>query len=100
MTYDALLEGYKRACKVHVFKEKGCLRKQIVGEWIVSLQRCGYGLAIYVYNADTLQEHYKKETIGSCTEDADGETKAFYKRALDRNFNEVIELVQKWRKRK
>lgn len=92
-----LLEGYISAWESHQYREENTIRKQQMGNWIISLQRYGYGAAIYIYNAVTLQENYKVETIGlNCCDTAPEDIKAFYRRILDRDFSRVVSLAESW----
>lgn len=92
-----LLEGYIKALKSHRYREENSIRKKQVGDWIVSLQRYGYGAVVYIYSAVTLQEHYRVETIGlNCCDTAPEDIKAFYRRVLDRDFSRVVSLAESW----
>lgn len=97
--YNAMQEGYEKALKSHEFNAEKSLRHEKIGSWIVSLQKLGYGAAIYVYNAETLQEHWKRSTIGlDCSEDAEQETKDFYARILSSDWDFAVNLVMNWNK--
>lgn len=92
-----LREGYIKALESHRYREENSIRKKQVGDWIVSLQRHGYGAAIYIYNAITLQEHYRMKTIGlNCCDTAPEDIKAFYRRVLERDFSDVVSLAELW----
>lgn len=97
--YNPIKEGYEKALKSHEFNVEKSLRHEKIGNWIVSLQKLGYGAAIYIYNADTLQEHWKRSTSGlDCSEDAEQETKDFYARILSNDWAFAVNLVMKWNK--
>ena len=47
--YNPIKEGYEKALKSHEFNVEKSLRHEKIGNWVVSLQKLGYGAAIYCY---------------------------------------------------
>ena len=92
-------ESYIRLVEALKYKPERVLREKRIGNWIVTIEMSGGGVSKFckVYNADTLEEHYRYyQTISCVCEDAPEDVKAFYQRSEDRIFDNVCALAGKW----
>ena len=95
-------ESYVRLVESLKYKPERVLREKRIGHWIVTIEMAGGGVSKFckIYNANTLEEHYRYfQTISCVCEDAPEEIKAFYQRCEDRTFNDVCNLAEKWANR-
>lgn len=101
MSYNAWVEGYVRAIQspANRYNPHISIKEKRIGDWIVAAKVIGHGLqtVICIYNANTQIEHYRTNTIGpDCSEDAPEDVKDFYKRAFERNFEQVVNMAELW----
>lgn len=81
------------------YKHGKALKEKRVGNWIVTIELAGGGVSKFckIYNANTLEEHYRYfQTISCVCEDAPEDIKAFYQRIEDGIFEGVCNLAAKW----
>ena len=95
---DLIMQGgCKKELEPHRYREEDSIRKQQVGNWIVSLQKKGFDAAVYIYDATTLQERFKMQTMGLNSADSDPEeVKEFHRWILENDFNRVVSLAESW----
>lgn len=101
MSYNAWVEGYVRTIQspANRYNPHISIKEKRIGDWIVAAKVIGHGLqtVICIYNANTQIEHYRTNTIGpDCSEDAPEDVKDFYKKAFERNFEQVVNMAELW----
>ena len=92
-------EAHLRTVEAHKYKPELVLREERVGNWIVTIEMAGGGVSkiCKIYNANSLEEHYRYfQTISCCCEDAPEDIKAFYQKWENDIFNDVCNMAAKW----
>ena len=92
-------EMYIKTVEALKYKPERVLREKRIGNWIVTIEMAGGGVSKFckIYNATTLEEHYRYfNTISCVNKTADDEVKAFYQRMEDNVFDNVCDLAASW----